>query len=171
MLRSNGVSLCFGLLLSSLTGTALASPTPTVPEGTTSTTCDNPNQTTGYPDYNVFCKCPPYSPDSIAYGNKWLGLVRCDYTCYPANPTQTVIRPENDSLQSCMSACTGSFEKAKRGEFELGTRQDEDYWFCHGVNFIEGELCEFIGQQGSREFIEGGADCWYLDSLDDPTQS
>ncbi|KAI0834530.1 hypothetical protein F5Y06DRAFT_278892 [Hypoxylon sp. FL0890] len=143
-----------------------ASPTPTTVSGTTGTTCDNPNQTTGYPDYNSFCQCPPYTADSPAFGNPNLGLVRCDAECTPANPTQTLIRPENHSLASCMNACTGSFEKAKRGEFELDMRQDGDYWFCHGVNFIQGELCEFIGAVGTRKFVEGGSDCWYLDGLD-----
>ncbi|XXH04323.1 hypothetical protein Hte_010737 [Hypoxylon texense] len=166
MLRTTRVSLCFGLLLSAFASTACASPTPTVASGPTASACDKPNQTTGYPDYNSFCQCPPYTPDSIAFGNPYLGLVRCDTKCYPAVSTQTLIRPENDSLDSCMKACTGSFEKAKRGEFELGARQDGDYWFCHGVNFIQGELCEFIGSLGSREFIAGGSDCWYLDGLD-----
>ncbi|KAI1396130.1 hypothetical protein F4819DRAFT_150925 [Hypoxylon fuscum] len=170
MLRNNGISLCYALLLSAITSTALAgcvkrddSPTPTVPSGPTVPGCDVPNQTTGYPDYNAFCHCPPYAPDSIAFGNPYLGLVRCDTKCYPADLTQTLVRPENDSLASCMNACSGSFEKAKR---ELGTRQDDDYWFCHGVNFVQGELCEFIGSLGSREFIAGGSDCWYVDGLD-----
>ncbi|KAI6087283.1 hypothetical protein F4821DRAFT_236813 [Hypoxylon rubiginosum] len=166
MLRTTGASLCFGLLLSTFTSTALASPTPTVASGPTASACDTPNQTTGYPDYNAFCQCPPYTPDSIAFGNPYLGLVRCDTKCSPAVASQTLVRPENDSLDACMKACTGSFEKAKRGEFDLDRRQNGDYWFCHGVNFVQGELCEFIGSLGSREFIAGGSDCWYLDGLD-----
>ncbi|KAI1773595.1 hypothetical protein F4818DRAFT_421067 [Hypoxylon cercidicola] len=166
MLRTTGVSLCLGLLLYAFTSTAFASPTSTVASSPTASACDKPNQTTGYPDYNSFCQCPPYTPDSVAFGNPYLGLVRCDTKCHPAVATQTLIRPENDSLDSCMEACTGSFEKAKRGEFDLDTRRDSDYWFCHGVNFIQGELCEFIGSLGTREFIAGGSDCWYLDGLD-----
>ncbi|KAI1085356.1 hypothetical protein F5B20DRAFT_518023 [Whalleya microplaca] len=141
-------------------------PTPTIASRSTRTTCEDPNQTTGYPDYDLFCKCPPYAPDSPAFGNPHLGLVSCDTKCSPADPTQTLVRPENDSLSSCMKACTGSFEKAKRAQDTgLDTRQ-EDYWFCHGINFIEGELCEFFGSIGSREFVEGGGNCWYLDGLD-----
>ncbi|KAL7625928.1 hypothetical protein AAE478_002697 [Parahypoxylon ruwenzoriense] len=180
MLRNNGTSMRLRLLLL-LTATANTaafaavvpverddSPTPTTPDGTIGTACDNPpNQTTGYPDYNSFCQCPPYSSGSPAFGNPYLGLVRCDTKCHPADAAQTLVRPENDSLASCMNACTGSFEKAKRGELELGARQDDDnYWFCHGVNFVQGELCEFIGSIGTREFVEGGSDCWYLDGLD-----
>ncbi|KAI1451424.1 hypothetical protein F4805DRAFT_103309 [Annulohypoxylon moriforme] len=177
MFRNNTPSLWLGLLaLSTLANTAVASavlnrdvpPTSTTASGTTSTTCENPNQTTGYPDYNSFCQCPPYTADSPAYGNPYLGLVRCDTKCTPANATQTATHPENDSLEACMNACTGSFEKAKRAEREGGleTRQDPDYWFCHGVNFVKGKLCEFIGSLGSREFIEGGSDCLYIDGLD-----
>ncbi|KAI0880734.1 uncharacterized protein GGS22DRAFT_174077 [Annulohypoxylon maeteangense] len=160
------------LALSTLTNASVLNrdptPTTTTAPGTSSTTCENPNQTTGYPDYNAFCQCPPYTADSPAYGNPYLGLVRCDTKCAPANPTQVATHPENGSLQDCMNACTGSFEKAKRAEEGgLEARQgDPDYWFCHGVNFIQGELCEFIGQLGTREFVEGGSDCFYVDGLD-----
>ncbi|KAI2778794.1 hypothetical protein F4815DRAFT_233122 [Daldinia loculata] len=174
MLRNTSTSFWFGLcLLSTLASTAAAGgavlrrddlPTPVTASESTGTTCDNPNQTTGYPDYNSFCQCPPYSSDSPAFGNPYLGLVRCDTKCTPAVASQTLIRPENDSLDSCMKACTGSFEKAKRGD--LSERQDGDYWFCHGVNFVQGELCEFIGSLGSTEFVEGGSDCLYINSLD-----
>ncbi|OTA99351.1 hypothetical protein M426DRAFT_325214 [Hypoxylon sp. CI-4A] len=174
MLGNNNTSFWVGLLsLSAFASTAVAggavlrrevSPTATTASETTGTTCDNPNQTTGYPDYNSFCQCPPYTADSPAYGNPYLGLVNCDTKCTPAVASQTLVRPENESLDACMKACTGSFEKAKRGEVDA--RQDEDYWFCHGVNFIQGELCEFIGSIGSREFVEGGSDCLYIDGLD-----
>ncbi|KAI1206645.1 uncharacterized protein F4807DRAFT_438787 [Annulohypoxylon truncatum] len=174
MSRQNGHSIWLSLLaLSTLTSTAVASallkrdvtPTSTTASGTPKTACENPTQTSGYPDYNSFCQCPPYTADSPAYGNPYIGLVRCDTKCTPANATQTATHPENDSLESCMNACTGSFEKAKREESELERRQSPD-WFCHGVNFIKGELCEFIGSLGSREFVEGGPDCFYIDGLD-----
>ncbi|KAI5860573.1 hypothetical protein GGS23DRAFT_229363 [Durotheca rogersii] len=168
MLRGTGVSLWLRLLLvTAAAGAAVeaACGTPTTTqEEATATACENPNQTTGYPDYNQFCQCPPYAADSPAFGNPYLGLVRCDTKCRPANPAQTQVRPENDSLQACMGACTGSYEKArKRGE--LAARQnDDDYWYCHGVNFVQGQLCEFIGALGDREFVAGsGSDCWYLD--------
>ncbi|XDG10637.1 hypothetical protein ABKA04_010252 [Annulohypoxylon sp. FPYF3050] len=175
MMSHNSFSIRSSLLaLFVLTSTTAASavlkrdtsPTSTIASGTSSTACENPTQTTGYPDYNAFCQCPPYTADSPAYGNPYLGLVRCDTKCSPANATQIATHPENDSLESCMNACTGSFEKAKRGEGDLEKRQDPDYWFCHGVNFIKGELCEFIGSLGSKEFVEGGSDCFYIDGLD-----
>ncbi|KAI8629663.1 hypothetical protein F5Y19DRAFT_73182 [Xylariaceae sp. FL1651] len=155
------------IFLAVMVGTSFAactspkpSPTPTTSAEPSQTTCENPpNQTTGYPDYDLFCKCPPYSADSTAWGNQYLGLVRCDTKCAPANPTQRAAHPENDKLSSCMNACTGSFEKSKR-------QVDGDYWFCHGVNFIEGELCEFIGTLGETTFEAGGSDCWYLNGLD-----
>ncbi|KAI0004850.1 hypothetical protein F4779DRAFT_599055 [Xylariaceae sp. FL0662B] len=141
--------------------------TPTVASRFTETApCEDPSQTTGYPDYDAFCKCRPYAPDSPAFGNPHLGLISCDTKCSPANPTQTLVRPENDSLSSCMNACTGSFEKVKLARGARLDARQEDYWFCHGVNFIQGELCEFFGSIGSREFVGGGGDCWYLDGLD-----
>ncbi|KAI1477259.1 hypothetical protein K445DRAFT_321557 [Daldinia sp. EC12] len=155
MVRNVSTSFFFGLCL--LAGTAVAAGTPTEASGSTGTQCENPNQTTGYPDYNSFCQCPPYTPDSPEFGNPYLGLVKCDTKCHPAVASQTKISPANDSLDSCMKACTGSFEKAKRQEGD---------WFCHGVNFIQGELCEFIGQLGTTEFVEGGSDCAYFKSLD-----
>jgi hypothetical protein len=123
---------------------------------------DPPNQATGYPVYDSFCRCPPYSADTGAWGNQYLGLARCETKCTPVNPTQTLIRPENDSFDACIKACTGSFEKAKRYQ----KRQDPDYWFCHGVNFIKGELCEFIGTTEDMTFEAGTSNCWYLDGLD-----
>ncbi|KAH9905393.1 hypothetical protein F4778DRAFT_729858 [Xylariomycetidae sp. FL2044] len=125
--------------------------------------CENPSpvETTGYPDYDAYCQCPPYDADTPAYGNPYLGLVKCETRCSPANPTQTLVRPENDSLASCMNACTGSFEKMKRDrEAGLVSRQGDDYWFCHAVNFVPGELCEFIGELGEKAFEAGGPDCW-----------
>ncbi|KAI0378667.1 hypothetical protein F5Y04DRAFT_143278 [Hypomontagnella monticulosa] len=158
MVRSNSFWLALTML-----SAAIACPTPTTPSESTGTACENPNQTTGYPDYNAFCQCPPYAANSPAYGNPYLGLVRCDVTCRPAVASQTLVRPENGSLDACMKACTGSFEKAKRGELE--NRQDDDYWFCHGVNFKQGELCEFIGAVGTQEFVEGGSDCLLVGGL------
>ncbi|KAI0160477.1 hypothetical protein GGR57DRAFT_384672 [Xylariaceae sp. FL1272] len=138
----------------------VAKPTPTKYSRDEPSTCsDPPNQTTGYPDYDGYCQCGPYAANSTAWGNPYLGLAHCDYTCAPANPTQRATHDNTDSLSSCMGACTGSFEKAKR--------QDDDYWFCHGVNFRQGELCEFIGQKGTLTFAAGsGNTCWYYDSLD-----
>ncbi|KAI1105699.1 hypothetical protein F4804DRAFT_303729 [Jackrogersella minutella] len=170
MFRSNGTSFWLNLLaLSALARTAIAgatlkrereiSPTATIASGTPAATCENPpSVTTGYPDYNSYCQCPPYTVDSPWYGNEFIGSVRCDYKCSPRDATQVSPRPETDSLESCMKACTGSYEKAKRGELE----KNDDYWYCHGVNFKKGQLCEFIGSMGSLQFEEGGSDCLYI---------
>ncbi|KAI0538939.1 hypothetical protein GGR58DRAFT_500725 [Xylaria digitata] len=149
----------YTVLLAMVAGTTLAAPSRTCPT-TPSKTCEEPpNQTTGYPDYDLYCKCD--AVEEKAWGNPYLGLVRCDTTCTPAKPEQK--EAHNDkaaSLSDCMAACTGSFEKAKRAS-------DDDYWFCHGVNFKEGELCEFIGSLGDRTFESGsGTDCFYIDGLD-----
>jgi len=98
--------------------------------------------------------------------------VRCDTECTPANPTQR--EAHNDpanvaSLDACSKACTGSFEKAKAKAKRQGP--DDDYWFCHGVNFKEGELCEFFGSLGSKSiedqtFKAGGSDCFFIPGLD-----
>ncbi|KAI1654581.1 hypothetical protein F4813DRAFT_370437 [Daldinia decipiens] len=164
MLRSNSTSFWFGLCLLASTAAAGGAvlkrddlPTPVTGSESTGAHCDAPTQTTGYPDLNSLCHSPPYIPDPQSQ-------VRCNTKCIPAVASQTLIRPENDSMKSCYYACTGSFEKAKRGE--LSERQDSDYWFCHGINFIQGELCEFIGSLGSTESTEGGPDCLYMNSLD-----
>ncbi|KAI1362723.1 hypothetical protein F5Y08DRAFT_311265 [Xylaria arbuscula] len=130
----------------------------TIPAPTPTPCVDPPNQTTGYPDYDLFCKCD--ATVEKAWGNPYLGLVRCDTFCAPAKAGQR--EEHNDkatSLSDCMNACTGSFEKKKR--------QDDEYWFCHGVNYKEGELCEFFGSLGERTFTAGsGTDCFYIDGLD-----
>ncbi|KAI3335441.1 hypothetical protein F4824DRAFT_501069 [Ustulina deusta] len=67
------------------------------------------------------------------------GGVRCWVTCDPYKPKQIKVVPDNDKLSSCINACTGSFEKAKRAAetgLDVSKRQDE-YWVCHAVNFIE----------------------------------
>ncbi|KAI2612726.1 uncharacterized protein GGS25DRAFT_518411 [Hypoxylon fragiforme] len=161
MARTNQLTSLLSILMAASTALAAATPNPTIPREATGTTCENPNQTTGYPDYNAFCQCPPYAADSPAFGNPHLGLVRCETKCMPADSAHRVSRPETGSLDECMKACSGSFEK--RG---LEERQQD--WFCHGVNFMQGQLCEFIGSIGATEFVEGGSDCWYMDGLDGP---
>ncbi|KAI1798631.1 hypothetical protein F4811DRAFT_547767 [Daldinia bambusicola] len=151
MVRNTTTSFLFGLCL--LASTSVAQGTPTSVTGSTRTACEDPSQTTGYPDYNAFCQCRPYTADSPAFGNPWLGSVKCETKCTPAVASQTKVSEHNDSLDSCMKACTGSFEK--RGEVS----ERQDYWFCHGVNFIQGELCEFLGEVATQEFVAGGPDC------------
>ncbi|KAI0186821.1 hypothetical protein F4808DRAFT_140506 [Astrocystis sublimbata] len=157
------------VVLAMMAGTAFAAPkcgaapNATYPAVPTKTCEDPPNQTTGYPDYNSFCKCP--AETETAWGNPYLGLVRCDTQCTPKNTKQRESHNDSaSSLEDCMNACTGSFEKAKRQENIPG---NDDYWFCHGVNFIEGELCEFFGTVGEMKFeADSGSDCWYQDGLD-----
>lgn len=37
----------------------------------------------------------------------------------------------------------------------------DEYWFCHGVNFVEGELCEFIGEVAVRDWTASSpVDCY-----------
>ncbi|KAI0975362.1 hypothetical protein F4678DRAFT_324075 [Xylaria arbuscula] len=158
------MSLSFGkfvTILAVMAGTSFAYPSCTTPTNTTCT--DPPNQTTGYPNYDLFCQCDATTTKEFAWGNPYLGLVRCDTSCTPANPVQTEAHNDQaDLLSTCMNACTGSFEKAKRQ-----TPGDDDYWFCHGVNFKKGELCEFIGSVGEMTFEAGsGTDCFYVDGLD-----
>ncbi|KAJ2995794.1 hypothetical protein NUW58_g1171 [Xylaria curta] len=146
------------IVLAMMAGTAFAAPSKTCSTPPPQTCEEPPNQTTGYPNYDLFCKCP--AKEEFGWGNPYLGLVRCDTKCAPANEQQREEHNDKaESLSTCMNACTGSFEKTKR--------QNDDYWFCHGVNFIQGELCEYIGSLGERTFEAGsGSHCYYLDGLD-----
>ncbi|KAI0531881.1 hypothetical protein GGR58DRAFT_492043 [Xylaria digitata] len=113
-------------------------------------------------DYDQLCKCSYYDPEMSAPGG-----VQCWVTCNAYKPEQTKIVPNNDKLTSCISACMGSFEKAKRAVeagVDVSKRQDE-YWFCHAVNFIEGELCEFVGGLGGYTYTPWGASCWQVPGL------
>ncbi|KAJ8122881.1 hypothetical protein O1611_g9730 [Lasiodiplodia mahajangana] len=76
--------------------------------------------------------------------------------------TQSTTTGINTFIPDMLDAiCGGSFEKAKRAqEAGLEVRQEDDYWFCHAVNFIEGELCEFIGEVDDFTYKAGGSDCW-----------
>ncbi|KAI0410010.1 hypothetical protein F4802DRAFT_10491 [Xylaria palmicola] len=148
----------YTVLLAMMASTAFAVPSATYSTLPSQTCKEPPNQTTGYPDYDLYCRCP--AKEERAWGNPHLGLVRCDTTCAPANPEQRAAHNESvGALSACMNACTGSFERAKR---EAG-----EYWFCHGVNFVEGELCEFFGSLGQKTFKPGSdSHCFYIDGLD-----
>ncbi|KAI1825644.1 hypothetical protein F4861DRAFT_501089 [Xylaria intraflava] len=121
----------------------------------TKTCSEPPNQTTGNPNYDTFCKCESYANET-AWGNPYLGLESCDTKCAPADAAQTAAHNDQaGSMTTCMNACSGSFEKSKR--------RGDGYWFCHGVNFVEGELCEFIGALGAKTLVPGsGNHCWIL---------
>ncbi|KAI1177337.1 hypothetical protein F4777DRAFT_213029 [Nemania sp. FL0916] len=146
-------------ILAMMAASGLAVPSPTCPTPPTQTCKEPPNQTTGYPNYDLFCHCSPYNK-TTTWGNPYLGLVTCDTKCTPKKPEQR--EAHNDkatSLSDCMKACTGSFEKVKR--------RSDDNWFCHGVNFIEGQLCEFIGSLGKKTLEPGSkSHCLYIDGLD-----
>ncbi len=108
------------------------------------------------------CKCSYYDLEMSDPGG-----VRCWVTCDPYKPKQIKVVPDNDKLSSCINACTGSFEKAKRAAetgLDVSKRQDE-YWVCHAVNFIEGELCEFVGELGGYTYTPWGASCWLYPGL------
>ncbi|KAI8633225.1 hypothetical protein F5Y19DRAFT_417183 [Xylariaceae sp. FL1651] len=146
------------------TGTAPPIPTPT-------TTCAVPDSTANPVEWDTeVCQCGPYK-GGHAYGpytvkNNWYeynlgGYARCDVRCNQRYAAQTRIVPSNESFSACIYACSGSFEKAKRAqEAGLEVRQDDNYWFCHTVNFKEGELCEFVGEVESFTYQAGGSDCW-----------
>lgn len=127
--------------LRSPTGTA-AAPAPTE-------TCYNPPLSVPASQVNVdeLCQCasyPQWDENPNPYYNAGIygeGKVYCETTCVPKYANQTKTVDATGSLSQCISACDGSFEKRK------GKRiSSDEYWFCHGVNFIQGELCQFIGE-------------------------
>jgi hypothetical protein len=95
--------------------------------------------------------------------------VSCWINCTPLRPEQVLSVPEHkDSLNDCINACQWSFEKAKRDAWEgldVPRRRRDDYWFCHAINFIEDELCEFIGEPGGIEYDPWGKSCWEVPGL------
>ncbi|KAI3321643.1 hypothetical protein HD806DRAFT_524095 [Xylariaceae sp. AK1471] len=110
------------------------------------------------------CKCDYYTPDMV-----FAAEVECWVHCIPYRPEQVLSVPEHKgSLSGCINACQGSFEKAKRDAWEgvdAVKRRQDDYWFCHAINFIEGELCEFIGEIGGGEYDPWGRNCWQVPGL------
>lgn len=126
--------------LRSPTGTAAPAPTPT---------CYNPPLSVPASQVHVdeLCQCasyPQWDENPNPYynaGEYGGGKVYCETTCVPKYANQTRTVDVTGSLSACMNACDGSFEKRK------GKRiSSDEYWFCHGVNFIEGQLCQFIGE-------------------------
>ncbi|KAI8632864.1 hypothetical protein F5Y19DRAFT_419248 [Xylariaceae sp. FL1651] len=120
--------------------------------------CYRPSPLEQNPDLDRLCQCSYYDPEMADVGG-----VQCWVTCNAYKPEQTKIVPQNDKFTSCINACAGSFEKAKRAVdagIDLSKRQDDEYWFCHGINFIEGELCEFFGDIGGETYTPYGASCW-----------
>ncbi|KAJ8110715.1 hypothetical protein ONZ43_g5803 [Nemania bipapillata] len=149
------------------TGTAAPTATPT-------TTCEVPDPTANPVDWDAeVCKCGPYK-GGFTYGpytinNNWYEYIFGGYARFRCNqryPAQTKVVPNNASFQDCIYACSGSFEKAKRAEEAgLEVRQSDEYWFCHAVNFKQGELCEFVGEIKDFTYTAGGSDCWIYPSF------
>ncbi|CAN8097730.1 unnamed protein product [Discula destructiva] len=138
----------------------IGSPTGTSASAAPTETCYNPPLSVPASEVDVdkLCKCDTYlQPDEnpIPYYNAGFygGKAYCWSTCKPTYPNQTRIVDANESFSQCMNACDGSFEKAKR-------TTSDDYWFCHGVNFIQGELCEFIGQIAYYQWPTPGVQCF-----------
>lgn len=142
------------------TGRPTATPTHTgIPSGPDpNEQCYRPRSPLDPVDYDRLCKCDYYDPESYD-----AGFVRCWVTCNPYKPGQYKSMPEyKDKLSSCITGCQGSYEKAKRAVeagIDVSKRQDE-YWFCHAVNFFEGELCEFIGPIGGYDYTPWATSCW-----------
>lgn len=159
----------------SSTPTSSASTTPTITRPTPTPTktgipsgpdpnehCYRPKSPLEDVNYDELCKCDYYDPESFEAGN-----VSCWVTCDPYKPEQFKVVPENDKLSSCIRACLGSFEKAKRAVeagIDVSKRQDE-YWFCHAVNFVEGELCEFVGAIGEYRYTPWSTSCYEVPGI------
>lgn len=96
-------------------------------------------------DVDRLCQCDSYMWDdgsAVANAGWYGGKAICGTTCVPQIANQTrLVNEKSGSFYECMMACAGSFEKTKMKD----RRQADGYWFCHGVNFKQGELCEFIG--------------------------
>lgn len=140
----------------SATRTSYPQPTPT---------CYMPGLLTPWYDVDVneLCKCDSYMwDDGSALSNAgWYGgRAICGARCVPQISNQTrLVNEASGSFSECIGACSGSFEKAKM----RNKRQADGYWFCHGVNFKKGELCEFIGAIQYPDFtgnVTESGQCW-----------
>ncbi|KAL1875792.1 hypothetical protein Daus18300_002983 [Diaporthe australafricana] len=139
----------------SATRTSYPQPTPT---------CYMPGPLVPYYDVDAdaLCQCESYMwDDGSATSNAgWYGgTAICGATCVPQFANQTrLVNEKSGSFSECMLACMGSFDKTR----VKNKRQSEEYWFCHGVNFKKGELCQFIGAILYPAFTGDPSDgqCW-----------
>lgn len=139
----------------SATRTSYPQPTPT---------CYQPGSLTPWYDVEVdrLCQCDHYEWDdgsAVANAGWYGGRAICGATCVPQIANQTrLVNEASGSFSQCMGACMGSFDKVKM----RNKRQADGYWFCHGVNFKKGELCEFIGAIQYDHFTGNPSDgqCW-----------
>lgn len=113
-------------------------------------------------DVDELCQCDHYTlDDNSAKANAgWDGgKATCGATCVPQIANQTILVNEaSGSFSECMNACTGSFDRRKIKY----KRQSDDFWFCHGVNFKKGELCQFLGAIQYTHFTgeRSEGQCW-----------
>lgn len=126
----------------------LRSPTGTATTPSPTETCYNPPLSVPAEQVNVdaLCQCASYpqwdeNPNPYYNAGWYGGKAYCETTCVPKYANQTKTVDATESFSQCMNACDGSFEKRKNKRIT-----SEEYWFCHGVNFIKGELCQFIGE-------------------------
>ncbi|KAH8770770.1 hypothetical protein F5883DRAFT_551130 [Diaporthe sp. PMI_573] len=114
-------------------------------------------------DVNELCQCDHYMWDdgsAVANADWYGGRAICGATCVPQFANQTrLVNEANGSFSECMLACAGSFDKAR---MRNKRQSDADYWFCHGVNFKKGELCQFIGAIRYYDFTgeKSKGQCW-----------
>ncbi|CAN8096471.1 unnamed protein product [Discula destructiva] len=156
-------------------------PTPPLSTGSTSPppppteTCFNPpkTQVVLLDGADALCQCSNstyYASQYYRLTYAYTGKARCEATLKPVYANQTQSVPGGvESFSLCMERCVGSFDKRKRDAAAgvagqegaaVEARQYTPYWFCHGVNYIPGELCEFVGPVGSYEFPTPGVQSW-----------
>jgi hypothetical protein len=98
------------------------------------------------------CKCDYYTPEM-----EYVANVECWTECKPYVDSERKSVPQfKDSLSACINGCYGTFEKKAK-------RQDD--WFCHAINFVEGELCEFLGVVGAIDYDPWGKNCFRIPEL------
>lgn len=87
------------------------------------------------------------------------GKATCGAICVPQLANQTrLVNEASGSFSECIDACTGSFDRIKT----KNKSQSDDFWFCHGVNFKKGELCQFVGAIQYTQFTgeKSEGQCW-----------
>lgn len=151
-------------------GLQYLSPTGTTPPLSTgssspacpSTACYNPSSSVPWTevDQDELCQCDCYPPSQGTRAGLWDGKTRCWNKLIPLYPSQTQIVNNNNTLSSftwCIGACTATVGKDRReaAESSIDARQGEEYWFCHGVNWIEGDMCELVGTITASAYSPG----------------
>lgn len=146
-----------GTRSASVSATRTSSPQPTP-------TCYQPGSLVPWYDVDVdrLCQCDHYMWDdgsAVANAGWYGGKAICEATCVPRIANQTrLVNEASGSFSECIGACMGSFDKSRM----KNRRQSDEYWFCHGVNFKQGELCQFIGAIEYPHFTgeKSEGQCW-----------